>query len=136
MIVRSDGTVKVLDFGLAKAFGPAAAAATSALTLAGGTEAEGSSATVAYMSPEQTRGKPVDERGDIWAFGVVLYDMLTGQSCFAKETVSDTVAAVLTDGTRLDGVPVLARRLLAPVSRRNRRGAFAPLAMPAGSSTP
>ena len=113
MIVRGDGTVKVLDFGLAKAFGPASAAATSASTLAGGTEAGVILGTVAYMSPEQARGKPVDERCDIWAFGVVLYEMLTGQSCFAKETVSDTVAAVLTTEPDWTRVPVPARRLLA-----------------------
>ena len=113
VIVRGDGTVKVLDFGLAKAFGPASAAATSASTLAGGTEAGVILGTVAYMSPEQARGKPVDERCDIWAFGVVLYEMLTGQSCFAKETVSDTVAAVLTTEPDWTRVPAPARRLLA-----------------------
>jgi serine/threonine protein kinase len=66
-------------------------------TLADATEAGLVLGTAAYMSPEQARGRPVDERCDVWAFGAVLYEMLTGQSCFGRETVSDTVAAVLTN---------------------------------------
>ena len=81
-------------------------------TLADATEAGVILGTAAYMSPEQARGKPVDERCDIWAFGVVLYEMLTGQSCFGKETVSDTVAAVLTKDPDWTRVPPPARRLL------------------------
>ena len=112
VIVRGDGTVKVLDFGLAKAFGPATADAMNSPTVAGATEAGLVLGTAAYMSPEQARGRPVDERCDIWAFGVVLYEMLTGQSCFGKETVSDTVAAVLTKEPDWTKVPGPARRLL------------------------
>ena len=110
--VRADGTVKVLDFGLAKALAPtaasdAAAAGAAAATItspahlrqgygAAGTEAGMILGTAAYMSPEQARGMTVDKRADIWAFGVVLWEMLTGTRLFAGATVSDTIAAVLT----------------------------------------
>jgi Tol biopolymer transport system component len=112
VIVKSDGTVKVLDFGLAKPFESASIDAMNSPTVAGATEAGLILGTAAYMSPEQARGRPVDERCDIWAFGVVLYEMLTGQSCFGKETVSDTVAAVLTSDPDWTCVPAPARRLL------------------------
>ena len=112
VIVKTDGTVKVLDFGLAKAFGSTAIDAMNSPTLADATEAGVILGTAAYMSPEQARGKAVDERCDIWAFGVVLYEMLTGQSCFGKETVSDTVTAVLTQDPDWTRVPPPARRLL------------------------
>ena len=112
VIVKSDGTVKVLDFGIAKAFGSAAIDTMDSPTIGGATEAGLILGTAAYMSPEQARGRPVDERCDIWAFGVVLYEMLTGQSCFGKETVSDTVAAVLTREPDWTRVPRPARRLL------------------------
>jgi len=111
VIVRSDGTVKVLDFGLAKAFALAKADTMNSPTV-GGTEAGMILGTAAYMSPEQARGRPVDERCDIWAFGVVLHEMLTGRACFGKETVSDTVAAVLTEDPDWARVPAPARRLL------------------------
>ena len=112
VIVRSDGTVKVLDFGLAKPFASPSIDAMNSPTLADATEAGLILGTAAYMSPEQARGRPVDERCDIWAFGVVLYEMLAGQSCFGKETVSDTVAAVLTNDPDWTRVPPPARRLL------------------------
>jgi len=68
--------------------------------------------TVAYMAPEQARGKPVDKRADIFAFGVVFYEMLTGTRLFSGETVSDTLAAVLTRDPPLELVPAVARNLL------------------------
>jgi len=103
--VTPDGKVKVLDFGLAKAMEGAGAASTSGAshelshspTLTHqGTQAGMIMGTAAYMSPEQARGKNVDKRADIWAFGVVLFEMLTGERLFAGETVSDVLAAVLT----------------------------------------
>ncbi len=95
-----EGKAKVLDFGLAKAYasdadsGKTDVSHSPTLTRAG-TEAGVILGTAAYMSPEQARGKPVDKRADIWAFGVVLFEMLTGKRLFHGETVSDTLAAVL-----------------------------------------
>ena len=99
--VRPDGTVKVLDFGLAKAMEPAAGSSPSVsmsptLTTPAMTQAGIILGTAAYMSPEQAKGRAVDKRADIWAFGVVLYEMLTGTRGYAAEDVSDTLAAVLT----------------------------------------
>lgn len=85
--VRADGTVKVLDFGLAKAVLPASDVIATAPGVIVG--------TASYMSPEQARGRPVDRRSDLWAFGAVLYEMLTGQCAFPGETVSDTIVAIL-----------------------------------------
>ena len=96
--VKPDGTVKVLDFGLGKA---AISAADGADVSPGSTTPtdrtrEGAVlGTTRYMSPEQSRGHAVDKRTDIWAFGCVLYEMLTGRAAFAAETISDTVAVVL-----------------------------------------
>ena len=119
--VRGDGAVKVLDFGLAKAMDPAGASAVNAAnspTLTGHATALGMIlGTAAYMAPEQAKGKAVDKRADIWAFGVVLYEMLAGRSAFAGETVTDIIAAVVTrdaDWTALPAAtPASIRRLLA-----------------------
>ncbi|HXI02716.1 MAG TPA: protein kinase, partial [Candidatus Saccharimonadales bacterium] len=131
--VTADGKVKVLDFGLAKAWsggddrisGSAPALSQSPTLAAPGTAAGLILGTAAYMSPEQARGKPVDKRADVWAFGVVLYEMLTGRSLFSGETVSDVLAAVLTrepDWTRLPpGVPGRVRRLLRRCLERDPR---------------
>jgi Tol biopolymer transport system component len=97
-----EGKVKILDFGLAKAYAVEAASGSApdlsqSPTLAHtGTAAGLILGTAAYMSPEQARGKPVDKRADIWAFGVLLWEMLAGRTLFAGETVSDILAAVLT----------------------------------------
>ena len=99
--VRPDGTVKVLDFGLAKALEPASSVgvdATASPTITSPAMMTGVGVllgTAAYMSPEQARGKPVDKRSDIWAFGCVLYEMLSGQRAFRGEDVSETLAAVI-----------------------------------------
>jgi Tol biopolymer transport system component len=96
--VTPEGKVKVLDFGLAKAFAEDTETSDpiNSPTLSMAATMHGVIlGTAAYMSPEQARGKAVDKRTDIWAFGVVLYEMLTGQQLFAGETVSDTLAAVL-----------------------------------------
>ena len=100
--VRADGTVKVLDFGLAKAMDPASASTSNPNVSHSPTLThQGMSAgmiigTAAYMSPEQAKGKPIDKRTDIWAFGVVMFEMLSGHRLFTGETVSDILAAVLT----------------------------------------
>jgi serine/threonine protein kinase/Tol biopolymer transport system component len=103
--VTADGRVKLLDFGLAKAFegdtdaskGGSGGGLTRSPTLTARATAAGVIlGTAAYMSPEQARGKAVDKRADVWAFGCVLYEMLTGRRAFDGETVSDMLAAVLT----------------------------------------
>jgi serine/threonine-protein kinase len=96
--VTPEGRVKVLDFGLAKALSnePAATDRVNSRTLTRrATQMGVILGTAAYMAPEQAKGKPVDRRADIWAFGVVVWEMLTGRALFGGETVSDTLAAVL-----------------------------------------
>ena len=111
--IKPDGMVKVLDFGLAKVGGTPAVSNDNSPTLSVAQTAAGVIlGTAAYMSPEQARGKSVDKRADIWAFGVVLYEMLTGKRLFGGDTVSDTLAAVLKEDPDLDQVPAKARRLL------------------------
>jgi Tol biopolymer transport system component len=97
--VRPDGTVKVLDFGLAKALAAtgdsSAGLANSPTMITGHTEAGVILGTASYMSPEQARGRQVDKRADIWAFGCVLYEMLTGRQAFAGESTTDVLASVV-----------------------------------------
>ena len=106
--VAPDGTVKLLDFGLAKATEETTAASgtmspTMSLAM---TRAGVILGTAAYMSPEQARGKPVDQRADIWAYGVVLYEILTGAQLFGGgETVTDTLASVVKDTPDLNKLP-------------------------------
>ena len=97
--IRPDGTVKVLDFGLAKALAPAGVSSADAMNsptlIARDTQAWMILGTAAYMAPEQARGKVVDRRADIWAFGAVLFEMLTGTRAFPGEDITDTLAAVV-----------------------------------------
>jgi len=112
--IKPDGGVKVLDFGLAKvAQTEARATGEDSPTLSmAATQAGMILGTAAYMSPEQARGKVVDKRADIWAFGVVVHELLTGRKLFGGEEISDTLAAVIKDEPKWDQVPPKIQRLL------------------------
>ena len=126
--LRHDGTVKVLDFGLAKAMEPALAGggaivldvtASPTITSPAATRFGVILGTAAYMSPEQARGKAVDHRTDIWAFGGVLYEMLAGKRPFdTGETVSDAVASILTREPEWTSLPVNTPASLTRLLRR------------------
>ncbi len=115
--LRPDGTVKLLDFGLARALESHAGSDSADRTITAGETGIGTIVgTTAYMSPEQARGQTVDKRTDIWSFGVVLYEMLTGRRAFQGGTTSDTIAAILSlepDWRPLaEGTPAQVRTLL------------------------
>ena len=108
--LRADGTVKILDFGLAKAIEPVATASpghsvSPTITTPAMTQAGMILGTAAYMSPEQARGRSVDRRADIWSFGVVLYEMLSGVRAFDGDDVSITLANVLKEDVKWDSLP-------------------------------
>jgi len=127
--VSDDGVVKVLDFGLAKALAPESSASPDAMqspTLtARATQLGVILGTAAYMSPEQAKGKPVDRRADMWAFGVVLYEMLTGRRAFDGGDISEVLASVIKDAPPLDKLPpdtpAAVRRLLQRCFQKERR---------------
>ena len=129
--VRADGTVKVLDFGLAKAMEPAAGSSSERIDVADDHDAGDDAGvgvilgTAAYMSPEQAKGKSVDKRSDIWAFGAVLYRDADRHRAFEGEDVADTLARVLLaepDWTTLPaGTPAPLRRLLRRCLEKDRK---------------
>jgi Tol biopolymer transport system component len=112
--VRADGTVKVLDFGLAKATASDGAIAMTDATMTSPamTQQGFILGTASYMSPEQAKGRPADRRADIWAFGVVLFEMLTGRRLYHGDTVSEVIAAVIKDAPDLDALPASTPRAL------------------------
>ena len=113
IMITPAGTVKVLDFGLAGvALDPADNPVTSPTLTMSPTRVGMILGTASYMSPEQAAGKPADKRADIWAFGVVLWEMVTGEQLFQGEAVSHILAAVLKDQPDLTRAPVKIRRLL------------------------
>jgi len=113
--ITPEGRLKVLDFGLAEALSneaPAGDPASSPTLTMRATMAGVIMGTAAYMAPEQVRGEPVDKRADVWAFGVVLWEMLTGKRLFEGRTISDVLAAVIRDEPDLTLVPAKVRPLL------------------------
>ncbi|HET7697089.1 MAG TPA: protein kinase [Vicinamibacterales bacterium] len=127
--VKEEGAVKVLDFGLGKAFDPGATVSSGVLNSptisVPATQAGVLLGTAAYMAPEQAKGRAVDRRADIWAFGVVLYEMLSGRRLFAGDDVSETLAAVLRQPIDWSALPAATppavRHLLARCLERDPR---------------
>jgi Tol biopolymer transport system component/predicted Ser/Thr protein kinase len=113
IMITREGVVKVLDFGLAAQSRNGEAASSTHPGMIMG--------TVAYMSPEQARGESADRRADIWAFGAVLYEMLTGRRAFTGETASDLLAAVLNNEPDLEAIPLRVRKLVAQCLTKDRK---------------
>ena len=108
--LRPDGTVKVLDFGLAKAFEPEAGSVSASMSptislTAAATQMGMVIGTAAYMAPEQAKGRVVDKRADVWAFGCVLYEMLTGRRTFDGDDISEVMAGVIKSEPEWDELP-------------------------------
>ncbi len=119
--ITPEGTVKVLDFGLAKAIEPQGAASMSASpTLLTGGQTQGNvlMGTAEYMSPEQMRGHAADQRSDVWAFGCVLYEMLTGQQPFTGETVTDLISGIIRIEPDWNALPANAPPALRSIVKR------------------
>ncbi len=136
--LRPDGTVKVLDFGLAKSLEPAVgrsgdAAASPTITSPAMTAMGIILGTAAYMSPEQAKGQPADKRSDVWAFGAVLYEMLSGRRAFSGDDVSDTLALVLRGEPDWSALPATTPRsvqiLLKRCLTRDRRARLADMSV-------
>jgi serine/threonine protein kinase/Tol biopolymer transport system component len=128
--VRADGVVKVLDFGLAKTMEPASATSAGAsmsptITTPAMTQSGMILGTAAYMSPEQARGKTADKRADVWAFGAVLFEMLTGNRAFPGEDMTDTIVSVVSKEPDWRTLPAKTppglRRLLARALKKDPR---------------
>ena len=143
IMVRGDGTIKVLDFGLAKAAGVSVALTDNSPTNIVATQSGMILGTAAYMAPEQARGRDVDKRADIWAFGVLLHELLTGRRLFAAEDLAGTLAMVLKEQPDLSDAPLQVRPLLAKCLEKDPRHRLRDIAdfemllgMPAATAVP